>query len=147
MRKAAVGRKKKCDLVGYEELKRREDIVLFDPNRPVPLVKLDLPKPDLGGQLDPFASGTAFSGGKQVANVVVIRRRGEGSRRCRAIQASLATRLPQLVRTEQKRLPKRPIRSRPLGKMTIRSVRQTGRQDAPDWQTPQANPSRRQSVR
>jgi hypothetical protein len=69
-RKAAVGRKKKRDLVRYEELKRREDIVLFDPNRPVPLVKLDLPKPDLGGQLDPFASGTAFSGGKQVENVV-----------------------------------------------------------------------------
>ncbi len=68
--KAAVGRKKKRDLVRYEELKRREDIVLFDPNRPVPQVKLDLPKPDLGGQLDPFASGTAFSGGKQVENVV-----------------------------------------------------------------------------
>ena len=70
-RKAAVARKKKRDLVRYEELKRREDIVLFDPNRPAPQVKLDLPTPDLGGQPDPFDSGMAFSGGKQVANVVV----------------------------------------------------------------------------
>ncbi|MHB8973820.1 MAG: hypothetical protein ACYC3X_16540 [Pirellulaceae bacterium] len=70
-RKAAVERKKKRDVVRYEELKRREDIVLFDPNRPAPQVKLDLPKPDLGGQPDPFDDGMAFSGGKQVADVVV----------------------------------------------------------------------------
>ncbi len=65
-RKAAVERQKKRDQVRYEELKRREDIVLFDPNRPAPQVKLDLPKPDLRGKEDPFESGVAFSGGQQV---------------------------------------------------------------------------------
>ena len=65
-RKAAVERKKKLDKVRYEELKRREDIVLFDPNRPAPQVQLDLPAPDLGGKADPFASGVAFSGGSKV---------------------------------------------------------------------------------
>jgi hypothetical protein len=65
-RKAAVERKKKRDKVRYEELKRREDIVLFDPNRPAPAVQLDVPAPDLGGKADPFASGVAFSGGNKV---------------------------------------------------------------------------------
>jgi hypothetical protein len=65
-RKAAVERQRKRDQVRYEELKRREDIVLFDPNRPAPQVKLDLPKPDLSGKADPFESGVAFSGGQQV---------------------------------------------------------------------------------
>lgn len=68
-RKAAVERKKKRDKVRYEELKRREDIVLFDPKRPAPQVKLDLPAPDLTGKVDPFASGAAFTGGKQVEYV------------------------------------------------------------------------------
>ena len=40
--------------------------MLFDPNRPAPQVKLDLPTPDLGGKEDPFESGVAFSGGQQV---------------------------------------------------------------------------------
>ena len=66
---AAIERQKKRDRIRYEELKRRDDIVLFDPKRPAPQVKLDLPKPDLGGAQDPFASGLAFTGGKQVANV------------------------------------------------------------------------------
>ncbi|MHB8955373.1 MAG: hypothetical protein ACYC4U_20535 [Pirellulaceae bacterium] len=69
-RKAAVERKQKRDRVRYEELKRREDIVLFKPYPTEVQDKLELPKLDLGGQQDPFASGMAFSGGKQVENVV-----------------------------------------------------------------------------
>lgn len=65
-RKAAVVRKRKRDQVRYEALKRREDIVLFDPNRPAPQVQLDLPPPDLGGKPDPFTSGVAFSGGNKI---------------------------------------------------------------------------------
>ena len=65
-RKAAVQKQKKRDQVRYEELKRREDIVLFDPNRPAPQVQLNLPTPDLSGKADPFASGVAFSGGNKV---------------------------------------------------------------------------------
>ena len=68
--KAAVEPKRKRDLVRYEELKRREDIVLFDPNRAAPPVTFELPKADLRDQQDPFATGLAFSGGKQVVNVV-----------------------------------------------------------------------------
>ncbi|MCU0961838.1 MAG: hypothetical protein MUF48_17220 [Pirellulaceae bacterium] len=63
---AAVERKKQRDRVRYEELKRREDVVLFDPKRPAAPLDVELPKPDLGGKPDPFASGLAFSGGKPV---------------------------------------------------------------------------------
>lgn len=66
-RKAAIARQRKRDRVRYEELKRREDIVLFDPKRPVkPDVKVDLPIPDLASQDDPFATGRAFSGGEKI---------------------------------------------------------------------------------
>jgi hypothetical protein len=66
-RQAASDRQKKRNRIRYEELKRRDDVVLFKPNRPAPQADLELPKPDLGGAPDPFASGLAFSGGKQVA--------------------------------------------------------------------------------
>jgi hypothetical protein len=65
-RKAAAELKKRRDRVRYEQLKRREDIVLYDPNRPASKVELDLPKPDIPAQDDPFESGMAFTGGKQV---------------------------------------------------------------------------------
>ncbi len=39
---------------------------MFDPKRPAASLDVELPKPDLGGKPDPFASGLAFSGGKQV---------------------------------------------------------------------------------
>jgi len=65
-RKAAVERKKKRDQVRYEQLRRREDIVLFDPQRPVPPLPLDIPAIDLSASADPFASGIAFSGGTKV---------------------------------------------------------------------------------
>ena len=67
-RTAAAERKKRQDRIRYEELKRREDVVVFDPNRPVKKMDLDLPKVDLGGE-DPFSSGVAFTGGKEVAVV------------------------------------------------------------------------------
>ncbi len=67
-RVAAAERKKRQDRVRYEELKRREDVVVFDPNRPLKKVDLELPKVDLGGE-DPFSSGVAFTGGKEVAQV------------------------------------------------------------------------------
>lgn len=66
-RQAAIDRQKKQNRIRYEELKRRDEVVLFKPNRPAPQVDLELPKPDLGGAPDPFASGLAFSGGKQMA--------------------------------------------------------------------------------
>ncbi len=65
-RQAAAERKQKRDRIRYEELKRREDIVLLNPKRPIPQAKLDLPAVDLRGGEDPFASGMAFTGGKQV---------------------------------------------------------------------------------
>lgn len=68
-RQAAIERQKKRNLIRYEELKRRDEVVLFKPNRPAPQGDLELPKPDLGGAPDPFASGLAFSGGKQMAAV------------------------------------------------------------------------------
>ncbi len=66
-RQAAIDRQKKRNRIRYEELKRRDEVVLFKPNRPAPQADLELPKPDLGGAPDPFASGMAFSGGKQMA--------------------------------------------------------------------------------
>ncbi len=39
--------------------------MVFDPKRPAKQVDLDLPKVDLGDK-DPFASGVAFTGGKEV---------------------------------------------------------------------------------
>lgn len=65
-RKAAVERKRKRDQVRYEQLRRREDIVLFDPQRPAPPLPLDIPAMDLSASADPFASGVAFSGGTKV---------------------------------------------------------------------------------
>ncbi len=65
-RLASVERQKERDRVRYEELRRREDIVLFDPKRPAAPLEGELPRPDLGGKPDPFASGLAFSGGKMV---------------------------------------------------------------------------------
>jgi hypothetical protein len=62
----ASDRKKKQDRIRYERIQRRDDIVLIDPDRPASQVKLDLPKPDLGGQQDPFQTGIAFSGGDKV---------------------------------------------------------------------------------
>ena len=66
-RQAAIDRQKKRNRIRYEELKRRDEVVLFKPNQPAPQADLELPKPDLGGAPDPFASGMAFSGGKQMA--------------------------------------------------------------------------------
>lgn len=70
-RLAAADKKEKQDRIKYEQLKRREDVVLFDPDRPVKTVNLELPKVDLGRQ-DPFASGVAFSGGKEVESAAPI---------------------------------------------------------------------------
>ncbi len=67
-RLAAAERKKKQDRIKYEQLKRREDVVLYKPNQPIKSIDLKLPPVDLGGQ-DPFATGAAFSGGKQVGTV------------------------------------------------------------------------------
>ena len=66
-RLAAAQKKKKQDLVKYERLKRREDIVLFQPDRPVTKIDLELPKVVLKSG-DPFANGFAFTGGKEVAS-------------------------------------------------------------------------------
>lgn len=62
----ALERQRQRNRVRYEELKRREDVVLFDPQRSATPLGIDLPQPDLGGKPDPFASGLAFSGGKPV---------------------------------------------------------------------------------
>ncbi len=43
--------------------------MLYDPTRPVKKFDLELPKVELNGQ-DPFSSGVAFTGGKEVAQAV-----------------------------------------------------------------------------
>ncbi len=65
-RVAAAERKKKQDRVRYEELQRREDVVVYDPKRPAKKVDLQIPTIDLG-EKNPFTSGIAFTGGKEVA--------------------------------------------------------------------------------
>jgi hypothetical protein len=70
-RLAAAEKKKKQDRVKYEQLRRREDIVLFDPDRPIKKVSLELPKVDLKGG-DPFATGVAFSGGNEVESAAPL---------------------------------------------------------------------------
>lgn len=68
--RAAVERKKKQARIRYENLKRREDVVLFRPDRPSQqsppeIPQEELPDVDLGDQ-DPFASDAAFIGGEVV---------------------------------------------------------------------------------
>ncbi len=70
-RVAAAERRKRQDRIRYEELKRREDVVVFDPTRPVKKVELDLPKVDLAGA-NPFTSGVVFTGGKEVAQAAPV---------------------------------------------------------------------------
>jgi hypothetical protein len=65
-RQAAADRKVKRDRIRYEQLKRREDIVLFDPDRPAAEVDLERPARVVPEQDDPFASGLAITGGRQV---------------------------------------------------------------------------------
>lgn len=72
-RQAAAARKKKQARVRYERLRRREDVVLTQPDqtssKSVPDVpELDLPEVDLGDH-DPFATGAAFVGGEVVESV------------------------------------------------------------------------------
>jgi hypothetical protein len=69
-RLAAKLKKEKENLIKYEELQRREDIVLFKPDQPVVQVDLKLPEIKLAGQ-DPFVSGEAFTGGQQVQAATV----------------------------------------------------------------------------
>jgi len=64
-RQAALERKRKQDQVRYEALQRAEKDVLFDPNRPAPKIDFPITKPKIA--IDPFASGLALTGGKQVA--------------------------------------------------------------------------------
>ncbi len=64
-RLATAERKKKRERVKYEKLRRREDIVLFQPDLPIKKVNFELPVVELGDK-DPFASGSAFSGGNEV---------------------------------------------------------------------------------
>ena len=80
VRRAAAERKKRQDRIKYERLKRREDYVLFQPDRPVKKIDFKLPKVDLAGK-DPFATGVAFTGGKQVrtAALAVDKRGADGT--------------------------------------------------------------------
>jgi hypothetical protein len=66
VRMAAAERKKKQDQIKYEELKRREEVVLYRPDQPAPKLDFEVPEIDLGGP-DPFATGAAFTGGQEVA--------------------------------------------------------------------------------
>ncbi len=70
-RAAALAKKQKQDRIKYETLQRREDVVLFRPNQPAPLVDLELPDAVLPSQ-DPFTSGLAFSGGQQVEEAAPV---------------------------------------------------------------------------
>ncbi|MFO7905434.1 MAG: hypothetical protein R6U98_22415 [Pirellulaceae bacterium] len=72
-RQAAAARKKKQARVRYERLKRREDVVLIQPDqtrsKSTPDVQdLELPEVDLGDH-DPFATGAALVGGEVVESV------------------------------------------------------------------------------
>jgi hypothetical protein len=65
--KTAAERRRKANQARYERMKRREEEVLVDPNRPAP--KLDFPLPDIdvaGSAPDPFSSGLVLSGGQLV---------------------------------------------------------------------------------
>ncbi len=64
-RQAAIERRRKEERVRYEQLKRSEKDVLFNPNRPVPKIDFPIPKPKI--KVDPFATGLVLTGGKQVA--------------------------------------------------------------------------------
>lgn len=66
-RRLAAEKKKKRDQARYERLRRREDLVLYDPNRPAPdLSNLSIPEPAQGNAPDPFSSDVVLTGGKQV---------------------------------------------------------------------------------
>jgi hypothetical protein len=69
VRQAAAARQKKENKLKYEELKRREDVVLFRPDQPVEKVEMEVPEIDLGVP-DPFVTGAAFTGGQEVAVAV-----------------------------------------------------------------------------
>jgi hypothetical protein len=66
-RRAAAAKKKKRDLARYERLRRREDLVLYDPNRPaIDRSELTIPNPVQSHPSDPFSSEMVLTGGKQV---------------------------------------------------------------------------------
>jgi hypothetical protein len=66
-RRAAVEKKKKRDQARYERLRRREDLVLYDPSRPAPdLSNLSIPEPAQANAPDPFGSDVVLTGGKPV---------------------------------------------------------------------------------
>lgn len=64
-RQAAAALKRKQKQVRYEQISRAEKTVLFDPQQPAPKIDFPIAKPDV--KLDPFTSGMALTGGKQVA--------------------------------------------------------------------------------
>jgi len=73
VKKAAAERKRRQDRIRYEQLKQREDVVLYRPDeadkgsdQPAEEPALELPEVDLGEDGGPFASGAAFSGGEIV---------------------------------------------------------------------------------
>jgi hypothetical protein len=66
-RRAAAAKKKKRDQARYEQLRRREDLVLYDPNRPaVDRSELSIPNPVASHPSDPFSSEMVLTGGKAV---------------------------------------------------------------------------------
>ena len=64
-RQAAAALKRKQEQVRYEQISRAEKDVLFDPKQPAPKIDFPITKPDV--KLDPFTSGLALTGGKQVS--------------------------------------------------------------------------------
>ncbi len=66
-RSAAAQKKKKRDQARYEQLQRRDDVVLYDPKRPAPdLSDVAVPPTPQPDPSDPFRSAMVLTGGKQV---------------------------------------------------------------------------------
>lgn len=71
VKKAAAEKKKRQERVKYEQLKRREEVVLYKPGQPSmpadqPAKERDLELPEVELGIDPFATDAAFSGGDVV---------------------------------------------------------------------------------